>query len=155
MTAPLFRFDISEAVAQFNWDLLRRNDFDLTGLLNRRMSVTSFGSEFKQVEKLEMIFGNHHRWKQLRKILTEGVDFPLVDLDEKLRRADIAASFARGNHKSAIMKENILSEAISKEVLKGWNIILPMHTYDHLPGAVLNPMDVATHIGISSDGRFV
>ena len=91
MTAPLFRFDISEAAAQFNWDLLRRNDFDLTGLLNKnKMSVTSFGSEFKQEKNLEMIFGNHHRWKQLRKILTDGVDFPLVELDEKLRRADLA-----------------------------------------------------------------
>ena len=30
-----------------------------------------------------------------------------------------------------------------------------MDTHDHLPGAVVNPMGVATHTGISSDGQFV
>jgi len=117
--------------------------------------VTSFGSEFKCADKLKTLFGNHYRWEKLRTVLTRGVEFPVSKLEEKTRKEDLAAAFRRGNHASASQKNNILESAISKEIIKGWNIILPVDTYDHLPGAVLNPMGVATHTGISSNGTFV
>ena len=150
---PVFRFDIGEDSANHNWNLLVENNFDLDKLLNAgHRSVTSFGSEFKCTEKLRILFGGHYRWSKLEQLLTNGVDFPLTKLDDRTRRMDLDVAFRRGNHASACQKYNILEKTISKEIFKGWNIIPPVDTYGHLPGAVLNPMGVATHNGITSDG---
>ena len=79
----------------------------------------------------------------------------MTKLDECTRKYALEAAFFRGNHESACQKYDILEKAISKEIIKGLNIILLVDTFDHLPGAVLNHMGVATHTGIGSNGQFV
>ena len=41
-----------------------------------------------------------------------------------------------------------------KEICKGWILVLPEDKYDSIPELVLNPMGVATHIGITPEGTF-
>jgi len=91
----------------------------------------------------------------LRNILTNGVNFPVEELDEVLLAQELKAAFVRGNHGSASKNYEFLSDAISKEVRKGWNIILPLGKYLHIPDIVLNTIGVATYVCIGSDGTFV
>ena len=153
--SPLFKFEVSEEAAEFNWNLLSSEKFNIEKVLNpKETCTTSFGSEFKEIKELESLLHLHPRWEKLKELLSKGADFPLIDLPEKTRRLDLQKSYQRGNHKSAIREENFLAEATVKEIKKGWVLILPEDKYDSIPGLVLNPMGVATHLGVTADGTF-
>ena len=153
---PLFRFEISEEAAAYNYNIIHNNQFKLNKLLNpSKQSFTNYGSEFKSTKDLEPLFKYHPRWKQLKSRLEHGVHFPLLPLDETIRQQDVKQAYIRGNHKSAIKHESYLSSAMEKEVLKGWNIILPDDKFDKIPDLILNPMGVADHLGISAFGEFI
>ena len=63
MAFPLLRFDISQAAAAHNWSLLQSSGMIWNEVLEtRERSITSLGSEFKSVEKLETLFRLHPRW---------------------------------------------------------------------------------------------
>ena len=55
---PELRFDVTPKAATKNLELLRKHDYDLLPLCNRgkARSVTSFGSEFREINDLENIF---------------------------------------------------------------------------------------------------
>ena len=146
---PELRFNITPEAAESNFKLLQKNDFDLKKLCNKgRRSTTSFGSEFKQTSVLEKLFKHHLRWNRFKKQLTKGVDFNVEDLDEDMRKMDLQEAYKRGNHKSAELKNEFLSKALKKEIKKKWNLILPGDCYKNIPELILNPMGVATHLGI-------
>ena len=117
LSKPLFRFDVLQEAAIFNWKLLESTKFDLNPLLNTPSTcVTSFGSEFKPVQELEELLFQHPRWKSLKKTLTEGAHFPLTDLPEDSRIRDLKLQYIRGNHKSAEKNEEHLSSFFSADL---------------------------------------
>ena len=153
---PELRFDITPEAAASNLELLKQHEFDLKALCNNgtRKSATTFGSEFKEISILQKLFKKHPRWPRFKKQLTEGVDFYLEELDEEIRRKDTKEAYSRGNHKSADRNNEFLTKALKKEIVKGWNMILPGDYYDDVPELVLNPMGVATHLGVTETGNF-
>ena len=156
LVKPAFNFSVSKEAATENWNLLEDNDYDLHGLLNGgERSATTYGSEFKSTKELERLMGRHPRWQYVREILTNGVNFPVAEVSERLRRLDIEAAVKRGNHKSAIQKNDVLEKSLEKEIAKGWIVTLPVEAVRKLPDVVINPMGVATHLGVSEDGTFV
>ena len=64
-------------------------------------------------------------------------------------------AFKRGNHKSAELKVSFMTDALKKEIRKGWNLVLPGDCYSEVPELVLNPMGVVTHLVITDTGEFV
>ena len=153
------RFDVSPEAAQENWELLKSEAFDLQKLCNDngkgKRSLTTYGSEFKSTKKLDYLLKRHPRWKKFRSILENGVNFDLEELEEDMRIADLIEAYKRGNHKSAKNMKEILSKALKKEVDQGWMMILPEECYNEVPGLILNPMGVATHLGVTDTGEFV
>jgi len=69
------------------------------------------------------------------------VNSRLKNLSEKMRHLDLEAALKRGNHKSAEKHAAHLEKAMSKEIKKGWNLLL---LEEHTSG---NPQ-----FGISSNG---
>ena len=152
---PELRFDITPEAAASNFELLQKNEYDLKKLCNKgKESATSFGSEFQKVSILEKLFQQHPRWKKFEQQLTEGVNFDIEDLDESMRKMYLNEAYKRGNHKSAEEKNEFLTKALKKEIKKGWNLLLPGDCYKNIPELILNPMGVATHLGVTEDGTF-
>lgn len=151
---PSLRFDVTVEEAEHNWKVFVENNFNLEKILCGTNSVTKFGSEFNNIDLLEKLFHRHPRWKDLRRRLTMGVSYPVVPIVESDRIQDVEAAFTRGNHKSSQKKKMFLENAIVKEINKGWNVILPVGTYNKLPSLVLSPMGVASHTGIMQDGTY-
>ena len=153
---PKFRFDISKEAALYNFELLKLHDFQLEYLLNsaNQNSVTSYGSEFKTTAQLEGLLHKHHRWKHLKKLLENGSEWEMEPVPETVRAKDAASAVQRGNHKSAEANAEFLVKALSKEIVKGWELIVPLEKAPEIPNLVISPMGVATHIGIQSDGSF-
>ena len=151
-----FLFEVTPEAADKNFDLLRRNDFQLDSLLNpTKRCVTTYGSEFKSVEELEGLWHRHPRWEELKSRLRDGCDYPMSDISEEERMQDLADRLQRGNHKSAERHEKFLSDAMEKEVQKGWAIIINEEDATKIPGLEISPMGVAEHLGIAETGEYV
>ena len=157
MVKPKFRFDVSMDAARYNFNLLKENNFNLEDLLNTpgETSVTTYGSEFKTTKELEKLFILHPRWEALKQRLNDGSTWDFKTITEENRLKDLSSSIKRGNHVSAKIHKSFLSDALSKEIKKGWELILPLDKARHIPGLVLSPMGVAEQIGVSDSGTFV
>ena len=144
--APICQFEVSDQAAKHNLKVLKANNFDLDRICKQgKRSVLPLGSEFKDISQLENLLGHHPRWNKLKSILTNGVHFHLVDMNDKLRLEDLDHSYQRGNHKSAEKCEGFLSKAMRKEIELGWSLILPGNYHKEVPGLMLNHMGVAPH----------
>ena len=88
-------------------------------------------------------------------MLKYGCHFPVSDLEEKIRLQDLVGNIERGNHKSASKKDKVLSDTIMKEVKKGWCLILPEDKAHIIPDLEIQPMGVATRMGITETGDFI
>ena len=156
MFPPKFRFDICKETAEFNFNLLKENNFDLEELLNpEEKCITNYGSEFKSVEDLAELLHRHPRWDALKEKLEKGCEFPVEDLSEELRQLDLEAALKRGNHKSAEKHAAHLEKAMSKEIKKGWNLLLLEEDAMKIPDLELAPMGVAEQLGVSETGEFI
>ena len=153
---PRFRFDISPEAAQYNLNLLKLTKFDLESLLNDRQkpSITNYGSEFKPTVNLAKLLQHHPRWKALRQLLDQGSEWTLENVDKDMQVEDSIAAALRGNHKSAQKNSKFLVKALSKEIEKGWELLLPAEAVAEIPNLVLSPMGVAEHLGVQEDGTF-
>ncbi len=61
-------------------------------------SPLGYGSEFKPIETLELIFENHPSWRRMKRILTHGSKWPLQPLDKENRIKDVEDALNFGNH---------------------------------------------------------
>ena len=152
---PSFKFEVSDDAAEFNMNKLKDHNFDLDHLLNEKSSVTRYGSEFKSTSELEPLLGCHPRWREMKDRLENGSFFPISEVTEEVRLQDIEATKKRGNHKSAEKHESYLAEAFTKEVKKGWILLLPDKEVENIPDLELAPMGVADQLGVSANGEFV
>ena len=156
MANSKFKFEVNSEAASSNFQQLAMNDFNLEELLNpESRCATSYGSEFKEVNELEGLLAKHPRWKDLKEKLTSGCEYYLEELPEEQRLQDLQERIERGNHKSAIKHEEFLSDAMIKEVKKGWALIVPEEEALKIPLIEISPLGVAQHLGISEEGKYV
>ena len=157
LSKPKVRFDISKDAAVHNFSMLKEMNFNLHEILNppHERSVTTYGSEFKQTFELQALFEKHPRWHEFNNLLNHGSLWPVKKLKDDLLKADLKGALIRGNHKSAKINNDFLNSALSKEIKKGWELLIPKESAIHIPGLTLSPMGVAEHLGISASGEFV
>ncbi len=154
---PPFRFDATKEAAEFNFDVLKRNNFCLEEILAKSpLSPCHFGSEFKPVEILEPLFEFHERWPSMKNILRNGSQFIYKEnLSPEVLLKDLKAQMERGNHKSAIREKKVLGKAMKKEVRFGFQLpLLPHHPLE-IPEARMAPMGVADQTSINERGEII
>ena len=95
----------------------------------------------------------------MKTILINGTSYPLQPpLPNHVQLGDLREMIAEGNHKSASGdRADLLSDKMSKEVERGWNIpLLPTHLLDLIDaGAEIAPMGMATQGTINERGEIV
>ncbi len=155
MANSKFKFEVNSEAASSNFIKLAKNDFKLEELLNpEKRCMTSYGSEFKEVNELEGLLSKHHRWNDLKEKLTKGCEYHLEDLPEDQRLQDLQERIERGNHKSAEKHDKFLSDAMKKEIEIGWALIIPEEEAMKIPFIEIAPLGVAEHLGISEEGVY-
>ena len=102
LSRPKFRFDVSKEAAVHNFNLFKHAKFNLSDILNTKgeTSVTTYGSEFKDVKILKKLFKHHHRWRDLKLMIKNIFQGPVEELDKKSRLEYLKGNLGRGNHKS-------------------------------------------------------
>ena len=87
------------------------------------------GSEFREVEVLEPLWQRHKFWPNMKKIVTEGLTYPLEEISEETRKEDLQHMIQRGNHKSAQMNTHYMIIIQKKSNMDGCcqypNTVLP------------------------------
>ena len=97
----------------------------------------------------------HPRWKTLRDKLTKGCEYPVGNLIEEVRMADLKENLEKGNHKSIKRNECVLGKTMKKKVENGWGVLLPEDDVASIPGLEISPMGVAGYLGINVFGEYI
>ena len=156
MANSKFKFEVNPEAASSNFNKLAKNDFKLGELLNpEKRCMTSYGSELKEVNELEGLLSKHPWWNDLKEKITKGCEYYLEDLPEEQRLQDLKERIERGSHKSAVKHDKFLSDAMKKEIEKGWALIIPEEEALKIPLIEIAPLGVAEHLGISEEGMYV
>ena len=113
------------------------------------------GSEFRAVEVIEPLFKYHKLWKKMRQIIASGVDYPLNNTTNDASNKDLRGMIERGNHRSALLKDNkpTLVKNYAKEVEHGWMLPVTIESLEKLRGAAVIPIGVAQQTSIDEQGE--
>ena len=145
-TKSPIRFDVSSEAAHHNASLLRSFDYDFPDFLQSQAgSSLDFGAEFRPVEQLRPLLGQHPGFNELAEIIASGMPYRYsTNITESERQAEVLAMLARGNHKSAQEEPEIAGQLLAKDVAHGFSMVIPRELVPQIPGAMVQPVGLAT-----------
>ena len=91
----------------------------------------------------------------MRRILKEGVGYPLEEISKEERKRDLKHMMNRGNHKSSMesrVNAETLKENYGTDVRRGWMLLIPMRCLQKVRGAGVIPVGVATQYRVDDRG---
>ncbi len=118
-------------------------------------SPLGMGSEFRKIPTIEPLFWHHPIWPRMKKILTYGLHWPLENLPEDLRIADVHEAIEFGNHKGATKNPNLLTELAKKDMKYGYCIPLPLQKAKLIPNLLFAPMNIQHQNTIDEMGKTI
>ena len=157
-TASPVKFSLSEEAIQFNTALLKDNELSLDRLLLEHQHTTlGFGSEFRPLEQLETILGQHPNFSFFSDVLSHGMSYHFTEeLSEADRQAEVTAMLERGNHKSVEADSDEVGKLLAKDVLHGFSLPVSPEIVPLLAGAMVQPAGVVKQFSLREDGaRFL
>ena len=155
-TAPEFLFELSREAAEHNAAILHKYNFQLgDALLANSTTPLRYGSEFREVETLHSILHRHPNWSRLRSLLVDGSKWPLYELSDEQRKADLIDALTFGNHKGATSNPDLLKDLCKKDVIHGFGLVIPISTVQKIPGALLAPMNIMEQSTIDEHGNII
>ncbi len=141
---PIFEFDMSVEAAKNNYMILMHKfGGDLHKALEAQHgSPLQYGSKFKPVSILALIFSNHPTWDKMMTLLSDGSTWPLSPIDNHDRLLDIDNALDFGNHKGANQQPELLLKLINDDVIRGFALPLPLEKIRKIPGILLTPLNI-------------
>jgi hypothetical protein len=152
--APPIRFDLSDESVQSNSELLEASNLDLDQFLAKHQGTTlNFGSEFRPIDDLEKILGNHPNFGFFSDILANGMDYSFTEeLSEDQRKAEVAAMMERGNHQSVQHNSEAVAKLLAKDVLQGFSLPVSPSLVPNLAHAMVQPAGIVKQFSLQEDG---
>jgi hypothetical protein len=127
--------------------VLQKHALDLeTALAAQPFSSLTPGSEFRPVELLAPLLSMHPLWPKFQERISNGAEFPLREIADADRIADVHANLTRGNHKSAQGHEARLIDMLKEEVERGWQLPLPRSAALLIKGCEVGPLGMVATI---------
>ena len=135
---------------------MEHHNLDLPKALHaQKGSPLDYVSAFKLVEVLERLFGLHPNWKRMKKVLKEGSEWPMDELDPEFRLSDLEDAIAFGNHKGATKNEDLLKKIVEKDVTYGYGLVLSLDKMKFIPGVLMAPMNIVNQNTINKTGQII
>ena len=145
LARPSFAFELTLEAAHKNYCILRRLGSLEESARSHENTPLAYGLEFRTPTQLEPILHLHPNWPAFRRLLEEGSNWPLDDISEEERQADVAEALAFGNHKGAQTNYTLLRQLVDDDVTHGYSLPLPLAKIHLLPGVLLAPMNIVEH----------
>jgi hypothetical protein len=106
---PPFKYQFDRKSAEFNWRIIQNHGSLENTIRAYPYSTIAYGSEFCSISLLEPIFHQHRYWHRIKRMLSNGSEFPIEDHnDEESQKEDFDMALSYGNHKSAEINHKIL-----------------------------------------------
>ena len=150
-----WKFHRTSEAAAHNAKIIKSFNFDMEkATQSTPNTILSYGSEFKPWAALHPLLKAHPQRQALQNTIIHGISYPLIPIDEQSRLIDLEYMIARGNHKSAQVKENdkSLDKAFDKEIHNCWMLPIPIDIIKQIPGASVTPLGVAVQFTINEKG---
>jgi len=141
---PDFSFDLTMESAEKNFlILMKKYGGSLKAALDgKHKSHLGMGSEFRPIEALETIYGNHPIWRRMVPILQQGSTWPLEEISKEQRLSDVLEAIKFGNHKEAQSNPEAILSLVSKDVKHGYAVAFPLAKAHLIPGILIAPMNI-------------
>ena len=152
------KFEFSEEAAVHNTALLAEVDYDLGRFIESHPGTTiSPGSELRPLSQLQPLLRHHPMFDRFASNLTNGIDYPLNEIDDASRLANVEATIQRGNHKSAMSSENQphVTKSMEGDVKLGYAIPIKVESIKHFPEAEVYPIGVQDQMTINELGEII
>jgi len=133
---------------KFGGDLLK-------ALLAQSDLPLGYGSEFKPIEMLELIFRNHPSWSRMKQVLTHGSKWPLQTLDKDDRIKDVEEALLFGNRTGAVKQQDLLVKLVTNDVIRGLALPLPLDKIAQIPGVLLAPLNIQAQNTINECSKII
>ena len=91
----------------------------------------------------------------MQKILKNGSDWPLQNMDNNTRATNLTEALEFQNHKGATENQDLLLNLCSKDVKFGYGLVLPLSKVTRIPGLLMTPMNITQQNTIDEHGRIV
>jgi hypothetical protein len=155
--AHVVEFATDDASLEKNPAALERHAFNLDALFAANKGMTlDYGCEFRPLDQLEKIPGDHPFFPELTKILTEGVDHQYwEELTKEERSTEVAQMMERGNDQSAENEPERVKLLLNKDVTHGFSLLIPPETVPLIPGALVQPFGMAVQWTLDKQGARV
>lgn len=132
------------------------NDFNLDRVIRlHHPSQISYGAEFKSVSILSDILSDHPLWPRLKDILSNVATFPLEEISDEDRLADIEFHRSRGNHNSLDKFASFIAPVISEDIERGFALPLPLEVLPRISRASLAPLGCHKQTTIDAIGETI
>ena len=150
-------FATNREAMEINESILKSFDFDMKRLIDKYARTTlGYGSEFREVEALRPLIGNHPNFEPLSRIISSGMPYVFTrELDKVTRLTELKTLLQRGNHKSAKECPKQLKELLAKDVIHGFTIPLPVRTVHNIPNAAVQPLGITRQWTLDAQGERV
>jgi hypothetical protein len=154
-TKSSVRFDVSKDAAAHNASLLRGVDYDFQQFLqDQKGSTLDFGSEFRSLEQIRPLLSNHPGFDELAEVLVTGMPYRYSrEISEEERETEVLAMLVRGNHKSAQDEPAIVEKLLTKDVVHGFSMVIPIELVPLIPNAMVQPVGLAKQWTLDEDGN--
>jgi hypothetical protein len=139
-----------------NFIILKKYNLDLEKAVNaQKPSPLGYGSKFRPPHTMKRIFQHHPPWARMEHILINGSEWPLAEIRESNRIADLTEALQFGNHKGASQKPDLLKKLISDDIRHGYGLVIPRGGISRLPNACLAPMNITKQFTLEGGGEIV
>ncbi len=91
----------------------------------------------------------------MKRILTIGSKWPLEEIDEQLRKSDLNEALCFGNHKGTSKNPELLKQLVTKDVILGYCLPIPLDQVKKLKKALMAPMNIMSQNMIDKTGQIV
>lgn len=152
----LLSFEYTREAALKNSLIMKRFNYDLDKVIEAQPgTTTSYGSEVRPMRQLEVLLHNHRNFERFRDNMTNGISYPIRQLDEDTRVKLLHQQLNRGNHKSALKKSDrhYVTKAMETDVKRGFGIIMTRKCAERIKGAEAYPLGLQHQMTINEKGE--
>ena len=109
ISKPEFQFQLNKESAANKFCITNEYNKDLSKAISAQFnSPLGYGSEFRSINTLEVLFSRHPNLTGMKNILENGSAWPLEELEESKGEINMKEALSFGNHKGAVRNPILL-----------------------------------------------
>jgi hypothetical protein len=128
----------------------------MTSFFARQQGTTlNFGSKFQSVaSSLRPLLGYHPNFEEFASVLEKRMPYRFsTEIGDTTRERDMLAMISGGNHKSAQDNPEQVRRLLTKDVVHGFSMVLPIELVPLIPKAMVQPTGLAQQRVLDEKGQ--